>query len=257
MRENVLKKKLSGGHTCVGTDAWEFASPELPAILASAGMDFIWIDQEHGHFTTETVAMLCRASRACEITTLVRVPQGQYHLIARILDMGPDGVIIPRVETTEVAKLAVRASRYPPLGIRGYGPRGIHTDYKQMVPAEYTRFLNDNTIVALQIESVAGVDALDEMLDSSGVDLIIVGPMDLCYSMGLEGRYREPAVTEQIQRVLQITKGHSAPCGIAFGGDMDYLRSWRDRGMTFLSAETDTGLLQMGAISTVAALRQH
>jgi 2-keto-3-deoxy-L-rhamnonate aldolase RhmA len=130
MVNNSLMAKLKRGEPVLGTMMQELRSPAVPMIFANAGFDFIFIDMEHGAHTMETVADLIKVTRLAGITPLVRIPDLQYHFIARCLDAGAQGFMVPRIETREQAEKAVAFSKYPPLGERGCSINKGHNDYK-------------------------------------------------------------------------------------------------------------------------------
>src|SRR3989475_11110131 len=121
MRTNLVKQALKQGKLQLGTGFGQFRSPEIPKLLAAAGFQWAFLDTEHGGFDLETVQDICRVSAMVGLSPIVRVADLQYSLIARALDCGAHGVIFPRVESPELLEKAVSWTKFPPLGIRGYG----------------------------------------------------------------------------------------------------------------------------------------
>lgn len=119
MRENKVKTALRAGKPVVGTMITEFRTPEIARILASSGFDFIFIDTEHAAFDNETVTDIIRAGRAVGLVCMVRVPDAEYHLIARALDIGAEGILVPRVESKPQVQSIVSWAKYPPIGVLG------------------------------------------------------------------------------------------------------------------------------------------
>ena len=113
MRNNRLRAILNEGKSAYGTMIQELTSTVVPIILASAGYDFAFIDMEHGPFSLESATELIRTLRLTGLTPLVRVPDGQYHLIARVLDAGAEGIMVPRVETREQVEYIVACAQIP------------------------------------------------------------------------------------------------------------------------------------------------
>ena len=114
MRDNKVRAALKRGETVIGTVAQDVRSPAIAQLFANAGFDFMFVDMEHGAYDLETVADIVKVARLADIVPLVRVPDGLYHLIARVLDAGAMGVMVPRVETRRTVERAVAALRYPP-----------------------------------------------------------------------------------------------------------------------------------------------
>lgn len=142
---------------------------------------------------------MLRATALFGVPALVRVPGLDPVAIGQALDWGAEGVLVPRVNTADEARAAVTAARFPPHGQRGAGP-GRAAGYGRAIPGAIAR-ANANTIVALQIETLAALDALDEILDVAGVDLLFIGPGDL--GVGLEAAGKPEALPHVIDRILQ------------------------------------------------------
>src|SRR3990172_13062022 len=116
MKPNRVKQALKAGECVVGTMVSEMRNPEVAYILAATGMDFLMVDTEHASPGAETVQNIMRSTRAAGLVPLARVTDNQYPLIARILDMGAMGIMVPRVDTPQQARQVVRCAKYPPEG---------------------------------------------------------------------------------------------------------------------------------------------
>src|SRR5579871_4491473 len=132
MRKNTVKQALAEGKLQLGTGFGQFRSPEIPRMLAAAGFRWAFIDTEHGGFDLETVQDICRISNLAGLCPIVRVADLQYALVARALDCGAQGIIFPRVESPELLEKAVSWTKFPPVGIRGYGLGANQTDYEAL-----------------------------------------------------------------------------------------------------------------------------
>lgn len=255
MRENNVKCALREGRTALGTMVVEFTSPEVARMLRIAGFDYIFIDTEHGAFDHESVTNIIRAGRSMDLTCLVRVPDNAYHLIARTLDLGAHGIMVPRTETVEQVENIVRAAKYPPWGTRGFGVRPIVTDYELGSVPDQIEHLNKDTIVVIQIESKQAIDSIDDLVSVKGVDVALIGPNDLSISLGVPGEHEHPSMIEAIQKVVDACAKKRIASGIHVR-DMSVLQFWMERGMTFITFDTDIGLLITAAAQAVATLRQ-
>ena len=131
MRKNEVKCALAQGRLQIGTGFGQLRSAEIPRMLAAAGFQWVFIDTEHGGFDLETVQDICRISTLAGLCPIVRVADMQYSLVARVLDCGAQGVIFPRVESVELLEKAVSWTKFPPLGIRGYGIAPMQVDYER------------------------------------------------------------------------------------------------------------------------------
>lgn len=254
MRANLVRSKLKGNQAVYGMMITEFASPALPVILADAGLDFFILDMEHGAFTLPSALAILQTARLAHITPLVRVPDGWYHLIAPVLDAGAQGVVVPRVETREVAERSIAAMRYPPLGVRGVYGGKANNDYQPVKLLEYTRHANENVLAMIQIESKTAVERADELVSTPGLDGVLIGPWDLALSLSVDPN--DPMVETMVQRVLDTTQQHRVACGIHVG-DPRVLKHWQARGMRFLSCLSDLEMLRNAAYALNEALHRE
>src|SRR4051794_33828387 len=124
MQVNHTRERLGRGETVFGSALQVYRAAEIPRAYAAAGFDYVFIDMEHGSFNLETVHEMITASVNAGITPIVRVAELAYSLVARLLDCGAQGIILPRVEDPELLRQALSWMRFPPLGIRGYGVNG-------------------------------------------------------------------------------------------------------------------------------------
>src|SRR5271157_6555418 len=176
MQENQLKRKMVAGETVMGTMIKELQTPLLVPLLASAGLDFAIIDTEHGPFSYSDIQNFVLAAKHSSFTVLVRPPGSDYISIARALDSGAQGLMVPRVETPEEVQQIVGAAKYPPLGNRGYGPGGIVTDFQGgLSQAQKMEVINAETVLILQIEKSEAVDCIEELIAPPAVDGVIIG----------------------------------------------------------------------------------
>jgi 2-keto-3-deoxy-L-rhamnonate aldolase RhmA len=252
MRDNVVRAKLKRGGSVYGCFITEFDSSAMPVILADAGLDFFVLDMEHGAFSLKSALAILQTARLAHITPLVRVPDGMYHVIAPVLDAGAQGIVVPRVETREVAERSIAAMRYPPLGVRGVYGGKANNDYQPVKLMEYTRHANENISAIIQIESKTAVERADELLSVPGLDGVLVGPWDLASSLGVDPS--DALVDTMIQRALDATKRHKVACGIHLG-DPKIVKQWEARGMTFLSCMGDLEMVRDAAYALNKALR--
>jgi len=254
MRENKVKTALRSGKPVVGTMITEFRTPEIARILASSGFDFAFIDTEHAAFDNETVADIIRAGRAVGLVCMVRVPDAEYHLIARALDIGAEGLLVPRVESKQQVQSIVNWAKYPPIGIRGFGVRGIVSDYRKASVKEWIQELNENTIIVIQIEKKRAIESIDDLVSVDGVDAALIGPYDLSISLGVPGEFDSPLLNEAIQKVVDACKKHGVASGTHVR-DMDSLLFWRDHGMRLLTYSSDVGLIMSSASDAISRIK--
>src|SRR5213594_985251 len=214
MDTKSLKKTLREGGIAIGTWVFEFNTPGIARLLASAGADFVVYDLEHSGFGIDTVRSLVAQSRHVDLAVLVRPADGEYHLIAPLLDVGAGGVIAPRVENASAALRVVDSCRYPPQGHRGAAFTIAHDDYQRGDVGAKIKAANDAMLCALIIETAPAVENIESILDVPGVDLIWVGFLDLSLSLGIPGQFAHPQFKAAIDRILRACESHRMPVGI-------------------------------------------
>ena len=129
MRTNPVKRALATGKAVFGSEISRLRSPEIARLYAAAGFDFVFIDMEHSAFGLETVSDIIAMARIAGIVPIVRVPQAEYAFVARVLDQGAQGIIVPRVNDPQCVRDIVSWMRYPPAGIRGFADTAPQTDH--------------------------------------------------------------------------------------------------------------------------------
>jgi 2-dehydro-3-deoxyglucarate aldolase/4-hydroxy-2-oxoheptanedioate aldolase len=219
-----------------------------------AGCDFLFFDMEHGAFSIETIADLVQVTRLCDVTALVRVPNDEYHLMARALDAGAQGLMIPRVETKAQVENIMDCTSYPPRGARGCSVSKGHNDYASEDLWQFTETANHENMMILQIEREKAVENIEELLSVPGVGGAILGPNDLALSLGVRDRDKLGALEEPIQHVLDAAQALNVPCGIHIG-HLEWLAEWQRRGMQLICYSTDINFLKQGAAAGISHLR--
>ncbi|MDQ6760601.1 MAG: aldolase/citrate lyase family protein [Acidobacteriota bacterium] len=242
MKINHVKKALAEGKVQLGTGFAQLRSQDVVRILAAAGFNWAFLDTEHGGFDLETIQDLCRIASYVGLSPIVRVPDLQYSLIARALDCGAEGIIFPRVESPELLAKAVSWIKFPPVGIRGFGLTPLQVDFEKVGIPEMIEHINANTMVVLQIETKLAVEIRDELLSVTGIDAVMVGPVDLSISLGVPGDFQHPLMVDAMEKIRDSCVAH----GVAPGTQARTLalaKFWRERGMRFLGCGSETGML--------------
>ena len=245
MKENRTKVSLQQGQAVVGTFVREFASPEVGRILDEAGYDFFVLDNEHNAFTTREIVDIARVSKYLSISCLVRVPDGENSTIAKTLDLGADGIVVPRIRTPADALIVTQAALYPPDGLRGVGFRAVNVGYSGVDNATAMSHSNKNTLVVLQIETREALDNVDEIAALPGVDVTLIGPTDLGVALRDEKTTKEKKIAAAATRVIGACKEGNASPGIV--GKPASARDWKERGMLFLICSNEVSMLLQAA----------
>jgi len=251
-----LKERLNSGQVCKGTFLAFLAGGDVMQFLAGLGFDYLFIDMEHGSFDLGRVREMILAGRACGMAPLVRVPEIQYHLVARVLDAGAEGILLPRVETPEEAEKLVSFSRYRPAGARGISTFAGHNDFTRItdVPA-FLAEKNQRVLLLVQIETTRGVANREAILSTPGLDGCFVGTGDLAMGMGYAGQPDHPAVVAEADKILATAQQRGLITTIPIRAPAD-VKKWVKRGMKMFTLSTDSGLLTMGADLFLSAVEQ-
>ena len=225
-------------------------APVAGEVLAQAGFDFIMVDNQHGLWDETGTMLAFRSIVLGGGTPMLRVQQNDYYTIGRALDSGALGVIVPMVNSVEDATEAARAMRYPPRGQRSIGPFGAG-----FLGEDYQQWIDDEVMLAVQIESITAAESAQAILQVEGVDGCWVGPADLAASMGLDLTVeRDRALHEEtILNVLEACRKAGKVPGIA--GRPHNAQEWAARGMRFITVGSDGMLLTDGATAILADLR--
>jgi 2-keto-3-deoxy-L-rhamnonate aldolase RhmA len=244
MKPNAIKKDVLAGKTVAGAMIFEFFSPGMSALLANAGCRFVLYDMEHTGLGFETLKWLFSSCRGLAVEPMVRVPRGEYTWLARALDLGARGVMIPMVESPEQARSIVQACRYPPIGRRGAAFGFAQCDYVGGDVGEKIRRYNERTMVIAQIETERGLEQVDEIADVDGIDVLWVGHFDLSNFMGIPGRFDDPRFDAAMRKVAAVARRHGKAAGF-MATDAAWIARAREMGYTMIAGGTDTGLLEL------------
>ncbi len=248
-----MKAKIKDGKAVVGSIV-SLNHPTTLRMMGQAGFDFLLIDTQHSANDVGVVNDMIIGARPTDSAIIVRVPYNRPWLINSALDVGADGVIVPLVNTREEAESAVAAAKYPPDGVRSWGP---WNNEKYLEPPGYWARANDELIVLVQIESLEAMENIDEILSVKGLDGTMVGPTDLTLSMGLPQKFPPelPEVDKMIQRILAKCKEHNVAFG-HFTSTFEVAEKWTRRGGQIATVQSDQAFLNTTAAATVTQIRE-
>lgn len=237
---NKFKAALAAHQVQIG--CWSALGSHISTeVLGLAGFDWLLLDGEHAPNDVLTFVPQLMALKGSASAPVVRVPTNDPVVIKRLLDIGFYNFLIPFVETGEEALNAVAATRYPPEGIRGVSV-SHRANMFGTVP-DYFRQSNANITIMVQIESQQGVDNLDAILATDGVDAVFVGPSDLAASLGHLGNALHPDVQGTIEHIFSRAKAHNKPCGILAPVEAD-ARRYLEWGATVVAVGSDLGVFR-------------
>jgi 2-keto-3-deoxy-L-rhamnonate aldolase RhmA len=217
MAENALKDMTGHRKPKLGHLVAEFATPGIGHILKSAGCDFVFFDMEHSGFGMETLKNAIRFFEAADLPAMVRVPSHDAHFIARAMDMGVEGLIVPMVGNVDQVRKIVSAMKYHPAGARGVALQIAHDRYRPGTVADKFAAANTRTAFIALIETAEGVDNIDAIATTEGVDCLWVGHFDLSVSLGIPGEFGNPIFTDAMAKVVAAAKKHGKSLGRLVG----------------------------------------
>lgn len=254
LRENRVKRALQSGEMVFGTMLQEMRTPCVAQVLAAAGLDFIMMDLEHGSFSLETVADVGQVARLAGIVPLARVPDYDYPWLARPLDAGIMGLMVPRIESRAQVEAVVQSIKYPPAGRRGCAVTGRQTEFGSAPVQDWLSWANAETLLIAQIEEKAAIEDIDGILSVPGVDVALIGPNDLSISLGLPGQLGHPAMQAAMEQVVAAAARYGVASGLHVH-DLAVLRAWQAKGMRFLMYSNEVGMLRQAAEQAAKAIR--
>lgn len=254
IRPSAIRQRVLAGDTVLGAMVFEFFVPGTPQILKSAGCEFALFDMEHAGLGFETLKMLVAGCRGIGIEPLVRVPRSEYHFMARALDVGTTGIMVPMVESAEEAHRIVEATHYPPQGRRGAAFGVAQDDYSGGDVKAKVAALNARTLVIAQIESERGMAALEGIAATPGIDVLWLGHFDLTNFLGIPGEFDSPRYLDAVRAIVATARRHGKGLGF-MTVDPDWAKRYREFGFNMIAAGLDSSLLQSAIRATLKAAR--
>ena len=242
---NPVREKLLRGEVSVGS--WlNLASPLAAEVMAVAGCEWLVIDAEHSQWDLGLIAEGLRAIESQGCVPLVRPWSQDPTALARLLDAGALGLVIPHVSTPDQAEAIARAVRYSPRGERSAG-----TGRGTIDPA-WRAQINDNLLICPQIEDMEGVNNAAEIMAVDGMDVAYIGPGDLALSMGLTSAdlYEHPDHVAAVAKILEGAKRNNKSAGTPVA-TVALARRLIEQGFTMLDFSSDLRILQAAATSQI------
>jgi 2-keto-3-deoxy-L-rhamnonate aldolase RhmA len=230
----------------------EFATTGVARLAARAGAEFVLFDLEHTGYGIERMRETLAATAAADVVPFLRVPDAEYDLIARGLDLGALGVMVPAVESADEARLVADSARFPPLGRRGFGMLFRDQWLDDDVPATIEH-VNREVMTLVQIETAAGLEAVDEIAAVEGIDVLWIGHFDLSASLGIPGQFDGETFRTAVDRVLAAGAVRGKPVGMVCGS-VEEGRSLLGRGFRLLAYSIDIWIYEDALRQGIAGL---
>jgi 2-dehydro-3-deoxyglucarate aldolase len=250
----MLKAKIASRRLTVGS--WiTLGHPAIAEIMARSGFDWLVVDLEHSVISIETAGDLIRTIDLCGVAPLVRLTSNDPDQIKRVMDAGAHGIVVPMVNTPEVAASAVAATRYAPRGVRGVGlgrAQGYGVKFQ-----EYLKWQSDSPVVIVQIEHKDAIERLDAILTVPGVDGFIIGPYDLSCSMGMPGEFERPEFVHAMTRIREAGKRLDCVAGLHIvEPDPERLECTVREGYNFIAYSVDIRMLDVSARQGISKAKE-
>jgi 4-hydroxy-2-oxoheptanedioate aldolase len=251
---NIARERLERGELSLGIGIRIVRAVEIAKAMMSAGLDWLFIDLEHGALSIETASQISVAALDAGITPIVRIPNGEFSIATRLLDNGAMGIVVPHVETAEEARLIVGKLRYPPQGHRAVFGSVPQLDFKPMKPADMAA-LNAANLVTVMLESPRAIENALAIAAVPGIDVLLIGTNDLCVEMDVPGELGHAKVVDAYERVIAACRTHGKWPGMGGIYDEQLMQRYIDMGARFVLAGGDLGFLLEGAMKRTVFLR--
>lgn len=236
-----LKQKLATGKAVIGL-FMASGCTSITEIAAGCGYDFLIIDGEHGQCDERSIFQQICALRVYDVVGLVRIPAYRHEYVKRMLDFGADGILAPMIETPEQAREYACSMKYPPEGTRGMTGIFRATDYNNEFDEYYAK-ANSDLLCAAQIESAKGVENVDAIASTPGIDLLFIGHSDLSSDYGCYKQFSDPRVQAAEEKVIQAARRNGKYVGMVLRPGMN-MDEYVERGVNFICMGTDLGLIK-------------
>jgi 4-hydroxy-2-oxoheptanedioate aldolase len=241
-----IKNRIKKGEMLLG--CWLNLGSSISAeIIGLSGFDWVLIDFEHGSGGEKEVLHQLQALEHTPAATMVRVESYERQRFHRVLDMGAEGVMCPRIKTVGEAEKAARALKYQPEGERGVAALIRANQYGKNFK-EYFEWSRKNLVGILQIETTEILDNLDEVAAMEGIDVLFIGPRDLSTALGIQNELEHPKFINVINATIKAVQKHGKAAGILLSSPEEF-RKYYERGFRFIAIGSD-----MGFVSTSARL---
>ncbi len=246
-----LKRRIRNGETLFG--CWLNLGSSITAeIVGMAGYDWVLIDLEHGTGMESDVPHQLQALEHTPAAAVVRVESYERQRFHRILDLGAEGIMCPRINDPQEAQRAADAMRYPPDGVRGVAHMVRATNFGANA-ADYLASSKDTLVGIVQVESEQALNSVDDIAAIDGIDVLFVGPSDLSMALGIFGQLDHPRFIEALKATAAAAKKAGKAAGILMRDPQEF-KKYRDLGFRFIACGADATFVASGARSMAGTL---
>lgn len=243
-RPNKARAKLNAGQCVMGTAIYSY-SPNMVEAAGYAGIDFLRIDTEHAWRRDESLDNMIRAAVISDVVPIVRIDRDDPYLVRKALEVGAGGIIVPHINTPEEAANVVKASKFPPLGIRGYAGLSQSGEWGARPGAEYKKWSDTEPLIGVMIESIKAMNRVDEILAVEGLDFVLFGPSDYSLSLGLDGPKKgHPDVQEGLRRTIAAARKVGKHVMFGVGTNDEEIAKCAEMGVTMFEFSHDVVMVR-------------
>jgi len=248
-----IKARIYKGETLIG--CWlNLGSSLTSEIVGMSGFDWVLIDIEHGSGSEAQILQQLQALEHTPAATFVRVESYQRQRFHRVLDLGAEGIMCPRISTLQEARLAAKAIRYPPEGIRGVA-RMVRAANFGSDFSEYYAGQKNNLVCIVQIETEEILKSLDSVAAIDEIDVLFIGPMDLSIALGVFGQPDHPRFVDALKATADAALKEGKAAGILLQKPEEFKRYY-ELGFRFIACGSDSSFVQHGACKMVDRLNE-
>jgi 4-hydroxy-2-oxoheptanedioate aldolase len=252
---NAMRERMASGGPALGLGLRQARTADIGRAMATAGLDWLFVDLEHNAMGLDTAVQICVAAQDAGITPIVRVPDGDVALACRALDGGAMGIVMPHVQDGEQAQAFARACRFPPAGERGVAAAIPQTAFAPLPLAEGLEQADRAVLLFAMVETAEAARHADAIAATPGVDGILVGCQDLCMDLGIPGEVGDEAVTAVVAACVEACGRHGKWAGLAGVAEPALIAERVAAGIDFALLGNDLGLLMAAVAQRVAQLR--
>ncbi len=252
---NTAKNRLDSGELALGIGLRQARTVDIGKIMKTCGYDWMFIDMEHNSMSIDTAAQISVAAQDAGIAPIVRVPGFQHFHASRALDGGAQGVVVPHVDTAEIAAEMVNNCKYPPVGHRSVTGRLPQVNFEAHPQDEVTRSVNNATLVVVMVETPVAVENVEAIAAVPGVDSVLVGTNDLCTEMGIPGAVGDARIQEIMERVIAACRAHGKHPGLGGVYEPPLMERYIRMGMRLILCGNDLTMMMAAAQERSSRMR--
>ena len=252
---NVAKERLLAGELAIGIGLRQSRTVDIAKVMKTAGFDWLFIDQEHSMMSLDDAAEVSCAAQDAGITPIVRVPGFEHYHAAKALDGGAQGIVVPHVDTADVAAAMVQNCRYPPIGKRSVVGVLPQLDFASIPLGEAADAVNAATLLVLMIETGEAVANAAEIAATPGVDVLLVGANDLSMELGIPGELDHPDMVDALETIVAACRKSGVFPGLGGIYRQDMIERYVDMGFRMILAGSDLSLMLNAGKASASAIR--